>query len=134
MEQLTFLSEEPPANPFQSPESGLDWMTRAATSRLNMSAWLNALMPSGWSSRTSPVFSQAQKETTLQPLSAPLLDMITGHLPRDGETPESPKGNPDDGDSLGECLTLSISEWPRDAAVCSLSDIVETGDLRSGTT
>jgi hypothetical protein len=28
-----------------------------------------------------------------------------------------------------ECLTLSTSEWPKDAAVCSLSDILETGDL-----
>jgi hypothetical protein len=28
-----------------------------------------------------------------------------------------------------EFLTLSISEWPSDAAVCSLSDILETGDL-----
>jgi hypothetical protein len=27
------------------------------------------------------------------------------------------------------CLTLSISEWPKDAAVCSLSDTLETGDL-----
>jgi hypothetical protein len=25
-----------------------------------------------------------------------------------------------------ECLTLSISEWPKDAAVCSLSDVLET--------
>ena len=28
----------------------------------------------------------------------------------------------------GECLTLSFSEWPNDAAVCSLSDILETGE------
>ena len=28
-----------------------------------------------------------------------------------------------------EQLTLNISEWPKDAAVCSLSDIVETGVL-----
>jgi hypothetical protein len=28
-----------------------------------------------------------------------------------------------------ECLTLSSSEWPNDAAVCSLSDILETGDV-----
>ncbi|KVX33428.1 hypothetical protein WT32_02470 [Burkholderia anthina] len=26
-------------------------------------------------------------------------------------------------------LTLSSSEWPSDAAVCSLSDILETGDV-----
>jgi hypothetical protein len=28
-----------------------------------------------------------------------------------------------------ECLTLSSSEWPSDAAVCSLSDTLETGDV-----
>ena len=28
-----------------------------------------------------------------------------------------------------ESLTLNTSEWPKDAAVCSLSDILETGDL-----
>jgi hypothetical protein len=29
----------------------------------------------------------------------------------------------------GESWTLSISEWPKDAAVCSLSDTLETGDV-----
>jgi hypothetical protein len=28
-----------------------------------------------------------------------------------------------------ECLTLSTSEWPSDAAVCSLSDTLETGTV-----
>jgi hypothetical protein len=28
-----------------------------------------------------------------------------------------------------ECWTLNGSEWPSDAAVCSLSDTLETGDL-----
>jgi hypothetical protein len=28
-----------------------------------------------------------------------------------------------------ECWTLSGSEWPSDADVCSLSDTLETGDL-----
>ena len=27
-----------------------------------------------------------------------------------------------------ECLTLNTTEWPSAAAVCSLSDILETGD------
>jgi hypothetical protein len=29
--------------------------------------------------------------------------------------------------SLTECLTLNTLEWPSDAAVCSLSDVLETG-------
>jgi hypothetical protein len=28
-----------------------------------------------------------------------------------------------------EYLTLNISDWPKDASVCSLSDILETGDV-----
>ena len=32
------------------------------------------------------------------------------------------------GGSAGGCWTLSSSEWPSDAAVCSLSSILETGD------
>jgi hypothetical protein len=31
--------------------------------------------------------------------------------------------------SRTECLTLSTSEWPKDAVVCSLSDTLETGVL-----
>jgi hypothetical protein len=31
--------------------------------------------------------------------------------------------------SRTEFLTLNTSEWPSDAAVCSLSDTLETGDL-----
>jgi hypothetical protein len=31
--------------------------------------------------------------------------------------------------SRTEFLTLSTSEWPSDAAVCSLSDTLETGNL-----
>tara|TARA_R110002049_G_scaffold290983_1_gene474651 strand:+ start:682 stop:915 length:234 start_codon:yes stop_codon:yes gene_type:complete len=28
-----------------------------------------------------------------------------------------------------ECLTLNTTEWPKDAAVCSLSDTLEIGDV-----
>jgi len=28
-----------------------------------------------------------------------------------------------------ECLTLNTLEWPKDAVVCSLSDILETGEV-----
>jgi hypothetical protein len=31
--------------------------------------------------------------------------------------------------SLTECWTLNISAYPSNASVCSLSDILETGDL-----
>lgn len=112
MAQLTFLSEEPPANPSRSRESGSDWMTRAATSRLSTWPWLNAFAPAGWSGRTSPVSCQMMKDERWEPSS--------------GSWGNSGMGGPT------ECLTLNMCEWaasntlsPSAAAVCSLSDILE---------
>lgn len=131
MSQLTFLLAEPRASRSASPESGLDWMTRAATSRLNTFDWLNEFMPSGCCSRTYPASSPAgaRPATTSQPFSQPLPGLNTASQQPAGETLASPRAGLADGASRGVCLTLSISEWPSAAAVSSLSDVVETGDL-----
>lgn len=112
-DQLTFLSEAPPANRSRSQESASDWTIRAATSRLNTWPWLNAFSPAGWSGRMSPASCR----------------MIAGER----WEPSSPSwGNSGIGGPT-ECLTLNIAEWavsdalsPNAAAVCSLSDILET--------
>jgi hypothetical protein len=44
-------------------------------------------------------------------------------VPSSGDWGNSGMGSPT------ECLTLNTSAWPSDAAVCSLSDILETGAL-----
>jgi hypothetical protein len=109
MQQLMFSSAELPASRSQSLDSGEEWPTRAETWPLCILRWLTDTGPSGWFGRTSPASCQAAEDGTLVPSSGAWLNSGMG--------------------SPTECLTLSTSEWPSDAAVCSLSDILETGDL-----
>ena len=114
--QLTFLSEEPPASPSRSPVSEKDWPTLVATSCSPILPLLTDIGPDGWSGRTSPVCCQVTEDGILAPSS--------------GAWRNSGMGSPT------EFLTLSSSEFnrtlapsPSDDAVCSLSDILETGDV-----
>src|SRR5690606_19322700 len=50
-------------------------------------------------------------------------------IAKGGAAPGSSKASQAPTPLRGECLTLNTSEWPNDAAVCSLSDILETGDV-----
>ena len=109
MEQLTFLSEEPPASRSASPASEADWMMTVATWPLSFLGLLTEHGPDGWCGRTSPASCQATEDGTLVPYL--------------GAWSNSGMGSPT------ECLTLSSLEWPSAAAVCSLSDILETGDV-----
>ena len=114
--QSTFWSEEHLANLSVSQVSEADWQTSAVTWRLNILGWLNAFGPDGWFGRTSPASCRRLEDGTLVPYS--------------GAWSNSGMGSPT------ECLTLSIAEWTaldglslKDAGVCSLSDILETGDV-----
>src|SRR5690606_32002872 len=62
-------------------------------------------LPVGFLSRTSLDFCRQTEDGTWEPLS--------------GRWGNSGIGGPT------ACLTLNTSEWPSDAAVCSLSDILE---------
>ena len=107
MSQLTFFAEEPLANLSQSQDLEKDWMTRVATSCLPLVPLLQSIAPSGWFGRTSPASCPVTEAQTLAPSSGCW-------------------GNSGMGSPTG-FSTLSISEWPSDAAVCSLSDVLETG-------
>ena len=109
MEQLTFLSAEPPVNRLASLASEADWMTIVATWPLSFLGLLTESGPDGWFGRTSPASCQATADGTLVPYS--------------GAWANSGMGGPT------ECLMLSTSEWPSDAVVCLLSDTLETGDV-----
>jgi hypothetical protein len=104
-----FSSEELLASPSASPDSEKDWMTRVATSCLPTLPLLNAIGPSGWYGRTSPASYPVKEDEILPPYFEGWMNSGMG-----GRT---------------ECLTLSSSEWPSDAAVCSLSDTLETGTV-----
>ena len=109
MQISMFSSEELLASPSASPDSEKDWMTRVATSCLPTLPLLNAIGPSGWYGRTSPASYPVKEDEILPPYFEGWMNSGMG-----GRT---------------ECLTLSSSEWPSDAAVCSLSDTLETGTV-----
>src|SRR5690606_23682624 len=109
MQQSMFSSAEHLANLSASPDSERDWMIRVATSRSPFLRLLNAIAPAGWSGRTSPACCHRREDGILVPSS--------------GAWSNSGMGSPT------ESWTLSTSEFPSDAAVCSLSDALETGEV-----
>ena len=109
MQMSMFSSEELPASHSQSQDSEKDWMTRVATSCSPTAQLLADIGPSGWYGRTSPASYPVKEDEILPPYFEGWMNSGMG-----GRT---------------ECLTLSTSEWPSDAVVCSLSDILETGSV-----
>ena len=116
MSQLTFSLEAPPASRSPSQGSEPDWLTPAATSCSPILPLLQNVAPSGWSGRMSPEFCRQTEDGTLEPSS--------------GAWANSGMGSPT------ECLTLNSVEHMamielshNVGAVCSLSDILETGDV-----
>ena len=109
MQMLMFSSEAPPARHSVSRDSEKDWLTRVATSCSPLVPLLTNIGPHGWFGRTCPASCPATEGEILAPSS--------------GSWANSGMG------SHTEFLTLSSSEWPKDADVCLLSDILETGDL-----
>lgn len=109
MQLSMFSLEERPANHSQSLDSEKDWMTRVATSCSPILPLLQDISPAGWFGRTSPACYPVTEDTTLPPYFEGWANAGMG--------------------SPTEFLTLSISEWPKDAAVCLLSDVLETGEV-----
>ena len=109
MSQLTFWSEDPLANPSPSRGSAKGLPTPEATSCLRFLQSLNVSGLDGLSGKTYPVSCHLTEEGILAPSS--------------GRWASWGMGSPT------EFSTLNGSEWPRDAAVCSLSDTLETGSV-----
>ena len=116
MTQSTFLWEEPPANPSASQDCAREWLTPEATSRSPILPLLNTIAPVGSFGRMSLASCPATEEGILVPSS--------------GAWGNSGMGSPT------ECLTLSSCEHaaspslsPSGGVVCSLSDILEIGDV-----
>jgi len=109
IQQSTFWSEEHPVSRSLSPDFEKAWQIRVATSRSRILPLLTSTGPSGWSGRTCPAYCPAQEDGTLAPSS--------------GAWANSGMGGPT------ESLTLSTSEWPSDGAACSLSQVLEDGNV-----
>ena len=111
MEQLTLWSPDFRASHTQSVDLEKDWMT------LGGKSCSNALRPSiesilnGQSSKTSPACFPLTKEGVSRPSSTRWLSCGLG------------------AESLGAFWTRNGLESPRDVDVCSLSSILETGDV-----
>ena len=94
-------------SPSQDFERGL--LATEEISRLSLCYLLNDYAPDGWFGRTSPVSCRQGEDGTLVPFL--------------GRWANSGMGSPT------EFLTLSTLEFHSGAAACSLSDILETGDV-----
>lgn len=101
----TSLSGEHPAKTSASPDSAQALMETAATSLLSSRDWLLRYGLGGSCGKTSPEFCPTKADGL--------------SLPSSGAFSSSGMASP------GECWMLSSSEWPSDASVCSLSDILE---------
>ena len=108
-DQLTFWSEEPPAKVFPLPDCEKDWIVRVVTSCSPSLQLLNSIAPDGWFGKTSPASCHLTEEKILEPCSE-----------RWGKSGMG---------SHTEFVTLNIGEFHSAAAVCSLSGILETGDV-----
>ena len=109
MNQLTFLSEAHRASHSQSPDCEAVSPTLEAGSCLPTLKSLDVTGLDGLSGRMSPVSCHQDQDGILVPSSGRWGSWGMG--------------------SHTECWTLNGSEWPSDAAVCSLSDVLETQPL-----
>lgn len=130
MQMSMFSSAEHHASPSVSRESEADWMIRVATSRLSLLYLLTGSAPTGFAGRTSPAFFPAPADRTSRQSSRHLRAEWLRSRATGGKRPAvSPKADQDTSASPGECLTLSMPEFRSGAVACSLSDILETGDV-----
>lgn len=128
-DQLTFLSEEHHASPSPSPDCERDWTMRVATWPSNLVKFLQESARTGSFGKTSPEFCPATGDAILQHFWDLSRDGAYRSLAEVGAMPELSPDTKTPTESPTEFLTLNISEWPKDGAACSLSDILETGDL-----
>ena len=109
MDQLTLFAAEAPASRFPSRDCEKEWTILVATWRSSILRLLTENVRVGSFSRMSLACCLPTKEGTLVPFS--------GHWGNSG------MGSPT------ECLTLNSLAFHSAAAACSLSDILETGDV-----
>ena len=108
-DNLTFWSEEHLASLSVSPDFGKDLMTRAGISCSHLELLQIIFGLAGLSGKTFPESCHLTEEKILAPSSGCWANSGMG--------------------SHTGFLTLNTSEWPKDAAVYSLSDTLETGDV-----
>jgi hypothetical protein len=104
-EQLTLFAADSPAKTSVWLEDAQGWLEGEAAYSMRLVGSLMNAAQDGSSSKTCPAFYPATEAETCLPSSGAWQN--SGML------------------ALTGCWTLSSSEWPSDAAVCSLSDILQ---------
>jgi hypothetical protein len=115
MDELTLWQEDHPAKTSQWLDAVQDWTAQGADCSGTNAVSLLRAVPLGFSgktARTSPPCCGDSPDAD-QP------------CPRTGGARSACASAPNEPQS-GGCLTLDGSEWPSDAAVCSLSQVLET--------
>lgn len=107
--QLTLFVEDSHARTYRWLDAALDWLESEADCGGNSIELLRSFNRDGLSSKMFPDFCHQTQDGIWEPSS--------------GRWGNSGMGTP------GQLLTLSTSEWRNDAAVCSLSDVLETGEV-----
>ena len=105
----TLSAGDSPARIYRWLDDALDWLASEADCSLSSRESLACLPPAQLLSKTSPAFCRLMKGETWE-LSSDRWD-------------NSGMGSPT------AFLTLNTSEWPSDGGVCSLLDVLETGDV-----
>jgi hypothetical protein len=122
-QQSMWSQEDHPARTFPWLDAVKDWMEAGADCSGTSAASLIQSLPRGFCGRTLLALSRVTTERTSAPCCGDLLgsDLM---CPRTGGAPEACASALTEQRS-GGCLTLATTEWPSDAAVCSLSQALE---------
>ncbi len=133
-ETSTCSSEGLPARASRSQDAAEGSRTRAETSRSSLQGWLFAHAPAGWSGRMCPGCSRAGADAILPRSFRFSRDGKSPFRAEDGARPASSPRPLAPSGWAGECLTLSIPEFPNflgrsrsEGDVSSLWDILERG-------
>ena len=116
MQMSIFSLEEPHARRSRSPDFAKDLLTRVETSASPSLESLINIGPSGFSGRMSPAYCQVAEDGTLVPSSGDW-----GNSGMGGLTGFSMR-------NMSEWTVLP-EQFPKDEGVCSLSDVLETGEV-----
>ena len=106
------------------PDNVQDWLEADLDSSLSSIALLQAANQNGWSSKTSLDFSAPMEGETLQSCLEGLPASYRQFLEKAGETLGLQEARSTQWHTA--CSMRSFMEYPSAAAVCSLSDILET--------
>lgn len=131
-----FSSEELPAKTIRSRDCASEWLGVAGNSPSHMLRLLQDIGPAGSFGRMSPASCPVTRDETSRAFWATSAASRSACQQGGGKRPASSPVSETLTDSSIACWTLNMCEHadsegrcPSDGAVCSLSDILETGDV-----